>query len=116
MEGYAKRDRVTTYIETKKEELRELEKQENELEDEINKLNYLMSNNDTEANKLKTIIDNTIIFPREEMEQVVVEFFKGWLEWLTSDKRPEGFKDHSHRLVKEFISINIHQMPEANEN
>lgn len=116
MEGYAQRDRITTYIKTKKEEIAEHEKQLNKKEEEIDKLNHRIARNDTEANKLKAIIDHTTILPSGEMERVIAEFFNGWLEWLTSDRKPEEFKERSHQLVREFITINIYQMPEVNEN
>lgn len=110
MESHSKMDRVNTLVVAKKEELINKEKQIAEFEEEINKLNYMVGKNLAEAEKLKTIIDNSNIIKPKDLENAIHRFMDGWLEWLTSDRRNDDEKNRAHFLVGEFLDSNIRQM------
>ena len=64
--------------------------------------------NNTEAEKLKTILDNSIIIKPKDLEHAIHRFLDGWLQWMTADRRSNEDKDKAHSLVKAFIETNIH--------
>jgi len=107
MEAYEKLDKISILIKSKREMIRETEKQLDNFEDEINKLTYLIGHNKTEAEKLRTILDNTIIIKPKELETTVNHFTEGWLEWLTSDRREETEKEKATIFVTQYVEINI---------
>lgn len=107
MEAYAKLDKVGNFIRSKQEEIKNREAEIDKLEVEINKLNYMVGDNDTEAEKLRTIIEHTDVIKPKELEHSIVRFFDGWLEYLTYSKRDEKTKQNAHEVVKSFIEVNI---------
>lgn len=107
MEAYAKLDKVGNFIRSKQEEIRNKEADIDKLEVEINKLNYVVGDNETEAEKLRTIIEHTDVIKPKELEHSIVRFFDGWLEYLTYSKRDEKIKQDAHEVVNSFITVNI---------
>ena len=67
----------------------------------------MVGKNTSEAEKLKTIIDNSSIIKPKELENAIHRFMDGWLQWMTSDLRGEGEKRQAHSLVMEFLEANI---------
>ncbi len=108
MDSHSKLDKINSLIKAKKEELFNNKSQIDDCEKEINKLEYLVGKNNTEAEKLKTILDNSIIIKPKDLEHAIHRFLDGWLQWMTADRRSNEDKDKAHSLVKAFIETNIH--------
>jgi hypothetical protein len=70
-------------------------------------LNYMIGNNETEAEKLKTILDHTDVIKPKELEHSILRFLDGWLEYLSFTNRLENERENAHKVVSEFINVNI---------
>jgi hypothetical protein len=107
MEAYEKLDKIGQLIKSKYEQIKDKDDEIVKYEDEINKLNYLVSECDTEAQKLKTILEHSDIIKPKELEHSIMRFLSGWLEYLTYSNKPESEKENAHNIVSEFISVNV---------
>jgi len=107
MEAYAKLDQLGILIRTKEEEIKHREEDVKKLEDEVDKLNYMIGDNDTEAEKLRTILDHRDVIRPKELEHSIFQFLNGWLEFLSYAKRPHSDSDDAHKLVNEFVVDNV---------
>lgn len=109
MDSYKKMDKIASLVSSKKEEIHNHEKSIKDLEQQIDKLNYTISQNKTEAQKLKTILDNTVYFENKYIEEAIHRFLGGWLEWLTADRRSDDEKNKAHDLVNKFLQENLNK-------
>jgi tetrahydromethanopterin S-methyltransferase subunit G len=107
MEAYGKLDQLSVIVNAKKEEIAKKEEQLQKLDDETNKLSYLMGTNNTEMEKLKTILEHSEIIKPKELEHSLMRFLDGWLEFLNFNNRGEADRQHAHSLVSEFINVNV---------
>jgi hypothetical protein len=107
MEAYARLDKIGILIRAKQEEIKHKEADITKLEDEINKLNYMIGDNDTEAEKLKTILTHTDVIKPKELEHSILRFLDGWLEFLSYSNKAENERVNAHHVVSEFITVNI---------
>ncbi len=107
MEAYARLDKIGNFIRAKHEEIKLKEADIHKLEDEINKLNHLIGDNETEAEKLKTILAHTDVIKPKELEHSILRFLDGWLEYLSYTNRVENEREKAHKVVSEFINVNI---------
>ncbi len=107
MEGHSSINLINKKIQKKQEEKKVVEDSIKVFNEEVNKLNYLIGENNTHCEKLQTILDQTTIIKPKEIENNIVQFLDGWLEWLASDRRNEVEKGEASQKVHEFIEINI---------
>lgn len=107
MEAYAKLDELGNYIRSKEEEIANREEDIRKLEEEIEKLNHTIGDNETEAEKLKTILDHRDIIRPRELEHSIYQFLNGWLEYLSYAQRPHSDGEAAHDWVNEFVKLNI---------
>lgn len=107
MDTHYKMDKITVAINNKKEEIASKNEAINQMKDEISKLEFLKSKNNTEIKQLNTIINHSNIIKPKQLENSIHQFLDGWLEWLTSDRRSEKDKQSAHNMVDEFIAINV---------
>lgn len=107
METYGKLDEISVLIKPKQEAIKNQEEQIHKYEEEINKLNYVVGDNNTEIEKLKTILDHSDIIKPKELEHSLMRFLDGWLEFLNFNNKPEIDRENAHKLVSEFVSVNI---------
>jgi uncharacterized membrane protein (DUF106 family) len=107
MEAYGKLDKISVHIKAKQEEIQNKEQEERKFEEEINQLNGSVSNNETEIEKLKTILSGMDIIKPRELEHSIVKFLDGWLEYLSFKHFAEDARRNAHNLVFEFINVNI---------
>lgn len=107
MESHSQIDRISSLINSKKAEIENYKNQLAEYEDEINRLNYLIGQNETQATKIKTILDNTTIIKPRDLKQSLNKFLDGWLEWMTANRRKNEEIERAHQIVDNFINNNI---------
>lgn len=107
MEAYAKLDKLGNLIRLKEEEMSHREEDIKKLEGEIEKLNQEIAHNETEAEKLRTILDHRDIIRPRELEHSIYQFLNGWLEYLSYALKPQTESDAAHELVNEFVKINV---------
>lgn len=107
MEAYGKLDKIDIAIKAKQEEIKHKELDITKLEVEINKLNYMIGDNETEIEKLNVILLHSNIIKPEELEHSILRFLNGWLAFLSYANKTEEEKIVAHRIVSEFIDLNI---------
>jgi hypothetical protein len=104
MEAYYKLDAVKVHIKEKQNEIDGIEKEINNYEKTVNELKMTIDKNDSEINKLKDIINGTIIQPKE-VKEALSQFMVGWYNWL-SHGREYSRSDHN-KVYEEFITQNV---------
>lgn len=110
MEAYGKLDQLSVIVKAKKEEIAKKEEQLHKLDEETDKLNNISGSNNTEIEKLKTILDHSDIIKPKELEHSLMRFLDGWLEFLNFNSRDEAARQNAHNLVVEFIQMNVKPM------
>lgn len=115
MEAYGRLDQISVLIKAKQEGIKEEEKQIDKFDEEINKLNYVVGNNNTEIEKLKTIIAHSDIIKPKELEHSLLRFLDGWLEYLNFNNKPEAEKKNADKVVSAFITVNIKSLQIATQ-
>ena len=110
MAAYYKMDKIAVAIQNKYEEILQQKEAVKNHEEEINKLHHIIGVNNTEAEKLKTILNHSDLIKPKELENSIHKFLNGWLEWLSSDRREEDEKKKAHEIVDEFLSVNIQSL------
>lgn len=107
MEAHAKFDKINYLIRDKQKEIKQKEAYITKLEDEINELNHKIGENDTEAEKLNTILAHADVIKPKELEHSILRFLDGWLEFLSYSNKAENERENALKIVNEFISVNI---------
>jgi chromosome segregation ATPase len=104
MEAQSKLDIVKVRIRSKQDEIHSVENEINDYEKKINDLKMNVDKHDIEINKLKDIINGTIIQPKE-VKEALSQFMVGWYNWL-SHGRVYSRSEHN-KVYEEFIQQNI---------
>lgn len=104
MDSYSKLDHVRVNIIIKREQIERLEKEIFDHEHKNADLKMAVEKNNTEINKLKDIINGTIIQPKE-VKEALSQFMVGWYSWL-SKGRDYNRSEHN-KIYDEFVSRNI---------
>lgn len=104
MDAHSKLDVVKVRIKSKQDEIHSIEKEVNDYERKINDLKMNVDANDTEINKLKDIINGTIIHPKE-VREALSQFMVGWYNWLAHGKSYS--RSEHNKVYEDFISQNV---------
>lgn len=104
MEAHSKLDIVKVNIKTKREQMLSLEQQINLYETKITELRIADEKNKGEINKLRHIIEGTIIHPSAAKE-ALAQFMLGWYAWL-SEGREYNRSEHN-KIYEDFVAIHI---------
>lgn len=104
MESYEKLDLLNVHIREKQDNIRGVEKEIGDYEDKVTELKMGIDKNDAEINKLKDIINGTIIQPRE-VKEALSQFMVGWYNWL-SHGRSYNRSDHN-KIYEDFLIQNV---------
>ncbi|WP_439880731.1 hypothetical protein ACSX1A_16430 [Pontibacter sp. MBLB2868] len=107
MEAYGKLDQLSVLINAKKEEILKKEEQVQKLDEEINKLTYTIGTNNTEIEKLNTILEHSDVIKPKELEHSLMRFLDGWLEFLNFNSSNEMLRQNAHNIVCDFINLNV---------
>lgn len=107
MEAYENLDKVHMAIKTKKSEIKEINSQVNVLEEEQRKLEYLIGENQTEIEKLRESLEQAHFIDYKELENRIMQFLNGWLEWMSANRKNKDEQENIHDIVETFIDNNI---------
>ncbi len=106
MDSFAQQDKVTMTTMSKKNEIKEAEKelilQDNQLEKDIASFNQ----NTTEINKLQEMLNSPIVRP-QDFQGMVHQFSDGWFQWMSANLKSKQDLDEGHAIVNEFIVANL---------
>lgn len=104
MDSFAKLDVIKVHIKAKQEQIDSIEKDISDSENKINNLKILKDKNQIEINKLKDIINGTIIQPKE-VKEALSQFMVGWYNWLSHGR--EYNRSEHNKIYDEFIALNV---------
>lgn len=107
MEAYENMDRVHVAVRAKRQEIDQVNAKIEEKKEEKSKLEYKMGENKREMEKLNEILNQTNIIDFKQLENRLVQFFDGWLEWMNANKNKELKLQEAHEIVNVFISKNV---------
>lgn len=106
MDAHEKLDMVKIAIRNKESEMKMHDDKIDGLRIEINKIEMQEGINKSEITKLKDIIENTTIIPKE-FEQYLFQFMQGWLHWMSANLHNEEKQSACKEVLNDFISKNI---------
>jgi hypothetical protein len=104
LEAHSKLDSIKVAIRTMRDQITGLESEIKKYEDKITEMRIASEKNNGEINKLKNVIDGTIILPQTIRESLSL-FMVGWYNWL-AEGREYNRSDHN-RVYEEFVAIKI---------
>lgn len=104
MEAHSKLDIVKVNIKTKREQIQSIEQEINQYESKITELRIAREKNNGEVNKLRHIIEGTIIQPKAAKE-ALSQFMVGWYNWL-SEGREYNRSEHN-KIYEDFVAAHI---------
>lgn len=107
MEAYEKTDQIHTAVKAEREKIRNLQGEVTDKESEVGKLEYLIGENKREIEKLNESINHSDFIDYKELENRVMQFFDGWLEWMNANKKRETHLHEAHQIVEIFVTNNI---------
>ncbi|MEX2363782.1 MAG: hypothetical protein WD597_09165, partial [Balneolaceae bacterium] len=107
MEAYEKLDLVHSAVKIKKDEIFDQKQKISLLEVEKKKMEYLIDDNQTEVEKLRQILSQTHFIDYKEIENRLMQFLNGWLEWMNGNRKDENQQKSAHGIVEVFIQNNI---------
>lgn len=107
MEAYENMDKVLVAIRAKKQEIEQVMGKIENKKEEKSKLDYKIGENKREIEKLNEILNQTDFVDYKQLENRLVQFFDGWLEWMNANKEKEPKLVEAHEVVKIFISNNL---------
>lgn len=107
MEAYENMDKVHVAVRAKEQEISQLEAKIEVKKEEKSKLDYKIGENKREIEKLNEILNQTDIIDFKQLENRLVQFFDGWLEWMNANKKKEPKLEEAHEVVNIFITNNV---------
>lgn len=99
-----KLDAVSMAVKHKREEIKAERDKIADLETQIDKMNQAIHNYQTEAEKLKQIINNTVFLPPEKFEALISEFMTGWIHWMTANKFSDAAVAEARATSDQFLA------------
>lgn len=114
MESYAKMDKVKVAIQEKEKQINDVEAEQKNLEDQIDKMTHTIGENNKEINKLNKILENSII-PRE-FEHDIFSFLTGWMSWMKQSGKAHHDLDEADKLTHEFVQVTLYSLETINTN
>lgn len=104
MESHSKLDIIKVNIKTKREQIDVLDKEIVEYENLITGLRISSGKNTSEINKVRHIIEGTIIEPKA-VREALSQFMMGWYAWL-SEGREYNRSEHN-KVYDDFVATHI---------
>jgi len=104
MESHSKLDMVKVRIRSKQDEIHSVENEINGHEKQITELKMNVDKHNIEINKLKDIIEGTIIQPKE-VREALAQFMVGWYNWLSHGR--EYSRSEHNKVYEDFVAQNI---------
>ncbi len=104
MEAHAKLDVVKVNIKMRREQIHSVEQEISQYESKITELRIASEKNNAEINKVRHIIEGTIIHPKA-VKEALSQFMVGWYGWL-SEGREYNRSEHN-KIYEDFIESKV---------
>ena len=103
MQSYGKLDKVEIAKKECRKKIKSCEADIKEYNEEISKLEYLKSEQEIKGNKIREILNHSLIMDREELGSSIHKFLDGWLAFLNFSGRPEEVKVAAREIVNTYL-------------
>ncbi len=104
MESHSKLDIVKVNIKMKREQIYAIEQEIAQFENKITELRIANGKNNGEINKIRHIIEGTII-QTKAVKEALAQFMVGWYNWLAEGR--EYNRSEHNKIYEDFIATNI---------
>jgi len=112
MESYSKMDKVKVALDEKNKQIDNEMSELKDLENQIDKMTHVVSENKKEINKLNKILESYLI--PKGFERYIFSFMEGWMTWMKQGGKTQGELQEASDISQEFVNRTINILDNLN--